>query len=103
GLLVNNAGFTTNQPFVTGDLAAEQVALDVMVRAVMRLTHAALGGMVTRGEGTVINVSSVAGWMPSGTYAAAKAYVTSFTEGIAGQLRGTGVRALVVCPGFVHT
>ena len=103
GLLVNNAGFTTNQPFVTGDLEAEQQALDVMVRAVMRLTHAALGGMVTRGEGTVINVSSVAGWLPSSTYGAAKAYVTSFTEGIAGQLRGTGVRALVVCPGFTHT
>jgi uncharacterized protein len=103
GLLVNNAGFTPNQPFVTGDLAVEQVALDVMVRAVMRLSHAALGGMVTRGEGAVINVSSVAGWMPSSTYAAAKAYVTAFTEGIAGQLKGTGVQALVVCPGFTHT
>jgi uncharacterized protein len=103
GLLVNNAGFTPNQPFVTGDLAVEQAALDVMVRAVLRLTHAALGGMVTRGDGTVINVSSVAGWVPSSTYGAAKAYVTSFTEGVAAQLKGTGVRALVVCPGFTHT
>lgn len=103
GLLVNNAGFTPNQPFVTGDLEVEQMALDLMVRAVMRLTHAALGGMLTRGEGAVINVSSVAGWLPSSTYGAAKAYVTSFTEGVAGQLAGTGVRALVVCPGFTHT
>ncbi len=102
-LLVNNAGFSVNQPFVTGDLAAEQLALDVMVRAVMRLSHAALGGMVTRGRGAVVNVSSVAGWMPSGTYGAAKAYVISFTEGLAGELQGTGVRAMVVCPGFTHT
>jgi uncharacterized protein len=103
GLLVNNAGFAPHQRFVTGDLAVEQAALDLMVRAVMRLTHAALGGMVTRGEGAVVNVSSVAGWLPSSTYAAAKAYVTSFTEGLAAQLAGTGVRALVVCPGFTHT
>lgn len=102
-LLVNNAGFSVNQRFVTGDLAAEQIALDVMVRAVMRLSHAALGGMLTRGSGAVVNVSSVAGWMPSGTYGAAKAYVISFTEGLAGELRGTGVKAMVVCPGFTHT
>ena len=97
-LLVNNAGFSVNQPFVTGDLAAEQLALDVMVRAVVRLSHAALGAMVTRGTGAVINVSSVAGWMPSGTYGAAKAYVISFTEGLAGELKGTGVHAMVVLP-----
>ncbi len=102
-LLVNNAGFATNQRFVTGDLAAEQRALDVMVRAVMRLTHAALGGMVARGEGAVINVSSVSGWIPSGTYGAAKAYVTAFTEGVEGELRGSGVRCMAVCPGFTHT
>jgi short-subunit dehydrogenase len=102
-LLVNNAGFSVNQRFVTGDLGAEQLALDVMVRAVLRLSHAALGAMVTRGTGAVINVSSVAGWMPSGTYGAAKAYVIAFTEGLAGELQGTGVRAMVVCPGFTHT
>ncbi len=102
-LLVNNAGFGINQAFVTGDLLLEQQALDVMVRAVLRLTHAAVGGMVARGNGAVVNVSSVAGWIPSGTYGAAKAYVTSFTEGLAGELRGTGVHAMVLCPGFVHT
>ncbi len=102
-LLVNNAGFGANQSFVTGDLLLEQQALDVMVRAVLRLTHAAVGGMVTRGSGAVVNVSSIAGWIPSGTYGAAKAYVTSFTEGLAGELRGTGVRAMALCPGFVHT
>ena len=102
-LLVNNAGFSTNQRFAGGDLELEQRALDVMVTAVMRLTHAALAAMVPRGHGAVINVSSVSAWVPNGTYSAAKAYVVSFTEGIAAQLRGTGVRVMVVCPGFVHT
>jgi short-subunit dehydrogenase len=102
-LLVNNAGFSTNQRFVGGDLELEARALDVMVTAVLRLSHAALGPMVERGHGAVINVSSVSAWVPSGTYSGAKAYVVSFTEGLAAQLRGTGVRAMVVCPGFVHT
>ena len=102
-LLVNNAGFGLNQPFVGGDLAAEERLLDVLVRATLRLTHAALPVMVDRGSGAVINVSSVAGWVPVGTYAAAKAWVTVFTEGLAAELSGTGVTATAVCPGFTRT
>jgi short-subunit dehydrogenase len=102
-LLVNNAGFSPAQPFIGGDLELEQQALDVMVRAVMRLSHAALGPMVDRGHGAVINVSSIAGWLPGGTYGAAKAWVTSFTEGLALETRGTGVRAMALCPGYVRT
>ncbi len=102
-VLINNAGFSTNQPFVSGDLALEQAALDVMVVAVVRLTHAALAGMVERRSGSVINVASVAGWLPSGTYGAAKAYVIAFTQGLRGELRESGVRAMVVCPGYTHT
>ena len=102
-LLVNNAGFGLNQPFIGGDLAAEERMLDVLVRATLRLTHAALPGMVERGRGHVINVSSVASWFPTGTYAAAKAWVTTFTEGLAGELAGTGVTVTAVCPGFTHT
>jgi uncharacterized protein len=102
-LLINNAGFTTAQRFVGGDLQAENDALDVMVRAVMELSHAALGPMVERDQGALITVSSVAGWIPGGTYSAAKAWATSFTEGLATELEGTGVRAMALCPGFVHT
>ena len=102
-VLVNNAGFGVGQRFVGGDLDAQQAMIDVMVTAVMRLSHAALPGMVDRGRGAVVNVSSVAGFLPFGPYSAAKAWVTTFTEGLATELTGTGVRALAVCPGFVRT
>lgn len=102
-VLVNNAGFSVNQPFVGGDVEGEQSLIDVMVTALMRLTHAAVPGMGERGSGAVINVSSIAGFLPFGTYSAAKAWVTFFTQGLATELDGSGVRALAVCPGFVRT
>ncbi|WP_407319377.1 SDR family NAD(P)-dependent oxidoreductase [Isoptericola halotolerans] len=103
GLLVNNAGFATAQRFVGGAVGAELRAVDVMVRAVVQLTHAAVGQMTSRGRGAVLNVASVAALTTGGTYAAAKAYVRSFTEGLTVDLRGTGVTATVLCPGFVRT
>jgi short-subunit dehydrogenase len=103
GLLVNNAGFGIAQPFVGGDLAREERGLDVMVRAVLVLSHAAAGAMVARGRGAILNVASVAALLASGTYSAHKAWVRSFTEGLAVELRGTGVTATALCPGFVRT
>lgn len=103
GLLVNNAGFATAQRFVGGDVEVELRAVDVMVRAVVQLTHAAVGQMTARGRGAVLNVASVAALTAGGTYAAAKAYVRSFTEGLTVDLQGTGVTATVLCPGFVRT
>lgn len=103
GLLVNNAGLGLNQHFVDGDLDAELRALDLMVRGVMVLSHAAAGAMVTRGRGAILNVGSVAGLIASGTYSAHKAWVRTFTEALAVELKGTGVTATVVCPGFTHT
>ena len=102
-LLVNNAGFSVNQGFLGGDLDAEQQMLDVLVTAVMRLTHAAVPGMVGRGTGGVINVSSVAGFIAGGTYSAAKSYATVLSESVDRQLSGTGVRVMALCPGFTHT
>jgi hypothetical protein len=102
-LLVNNAGFAVNRRFVTGDIEDEERMLRVLVRAVLRLTRAAVPGMIERRHGAVINVSSVAGFVPQGTYSAAKAWVTSFTQGLAADLTGTGVRAVALCPGFTST
>ncbi|MCF4120666.1 SDR family NAD(P)-dependent oxidoreductase [Antribacter sp. KLBMP9083] len=103
GLLVNNAGFATSASFVEGRLSTEMRSVDVMVRAVVELSHAALGQMTQRDRGAILNVASVAALTAGGTYAAAKAYVRSFTEGLAVELRGTGVTATVLCAGLVHT
>ena len=102
-ILVNNAGFGVNAPFLSGDPAQEERMLDVMVRAVLVLTRAAAPGMVARRRGVIVTVSSVAGFLPGGTYSAAKAWATAFTASLAGELAATGVTATALCPGFVRT
>ena len=111
-LLVNNAGFGAYRPFVSLDPAVADQLIDVNVRAVTQLTRAALPGMVRRGGGAIVNIASLLALssslppnpMPNrATYAAAKAYVVAFTEALAGELTGTGVRVLVCLPGRVAT
>ena len=102
-VLVSNAGFGVGRPFLATHLSEEERMLDVMVRAVLVLTRAATPGMVARGRGNIITVSSVASFFSGGTYSAAKAWATSFTASLAGELAGTGVTATALCPGYVRT
>lgn len=102
-LVINNAGFGIKQPFVGGTLAAEQNLLDVLVTAVMRITHSALPGMLARNRGGVINVSSIAGWMTSGTYSATKSWATTFSESLAMLHKDSKVHVMALCPGYTRT
>ena len=102
-LLVNNAGYGLKGRFLRNDIALEEAAFDVLTRAVLVLSHAGAKGMVERGHGAIVNVSSVAGYIASGSYSAAKSWVTVFTEGLSVELAGTGVSATALCPGFTNT
>ena len=104
--LVNNAGFGSTGPFVEGDLSRELGMVQVNVAALVHLTGLLLPAMVARKSGRVLNLGSTAGFQPGpfmSTYYASKAFVNSFTEGLAYELRGTGVTATVVCPGATAT
>ena len=111
-MLVNNAGFGGYMPFVTlaADRAEELIRLHVL--ALTRLTRAALPGMLARGKGAIVNVSSRLSFSASlsspplpkrAVYAASKAYINTFTEILSDELKGTGVRVQALCPGLVRT
>jgi len=105
-LLVNNAGFGTVGRFAELDLGAEEREVRLNVVALVRLTHAALRPMLERGTGCIVNVSSLAGESATpynATYAATKAFVTSFTEALSEEIRGSGVRIQALLPGFTRT
>jgi short-subunit dehydrogenase len=102
-LLVNSAGHALGRPFLANTVEDEEAMLRVLVDATLRLTHAVLPGMLERGHGAVVNVSSVAGWAAMGTYGAAKSWVTAFTESLARDLGGTGVRVMALCAGYTRT
>jgi short-subunit dehydrogenase len=102
-LLINNAGFGVHTPLTSTDLEAHDRALDVMCRAVLILSGAAARSMRARGSGTILNVSSTAGFITLGAYSAIKAWVTTFTESLSVELRGSGIQVTALCPGWVRT
>jgi short-subunit dehydrogenase len=105
-LLVNNAGLGHTGPFVDERPEVIRAMLDVNVRAVVELCHAFLPAMRQRGRGAVINVASNAAFQPVPfltVYAATKAFVLSLSEGLSEELRGSGVRVQVLCPGTTAT
>ncbi len=105
-VLVNNAGFGTVGQFVDLPLDRELEELDVNVRALMRLTHAALASMVPRKRGAIINVASMAAFQAipyNATYAASKAFVLHFSEAVHEEAKEHGVTVTCLCPGPVKT
>ncbi|MDI9892308.1 SDR family NAD(P)-dependent oxidoreductase [Microbacterium sp. IEGM 1404] len=102
-VLVNNAGFGLDLAFEENDIADEVRHLRLHVEVAMRLTHAALPAMLERGGGRIINVASVAGFVPRGTYGAVKGWLISFSRWANVVYGPRGVTVTAVCPGFVHT
>ena len=102
-VLVNNAGFSVKTRFAEPDTGAHDRAFEVMCRAVLVLSSTAARAMTARGSGWIINVSSIAGLVTMGSYSAIKAYTTAFTEALAVELDGTGVRVTALLPGWVRT
>jgi uncharacterized protein len=104
--LVNNAGFGSNGAFLDLDLDREASMIEVNVTALTKLTHLFARGMRERGFGRILNIASTAGFQPGpfmATYFATKAYVISFSEALAHELRGTGITVTCHCPGATAT
>ena len=105
-VLINNAGFSTLGPVAKSDPDTEMRMVEVDVVAVVDLCSRFLPGMVQRGRGAILNVASTAAFQPlpgQAAYGAGKAFVLSYTQSLAGELRGSGVTATTLCPGPVHT
>jgi short-subunit dehydrogenase len=106
GILVNNAGFGLGGEFLETDLEREVEMIQVNVTAVTQLTKLFAGPMVRRRTGRVMNVASTAAFQPGplmAVYYATKAYVLSFSQAVAEELRGTGVTVTALCPGATAT
>jgi short-subunit dehydrogenase len=104
--LVSNAGFGTYGPFAESDGAREAEMVRLNCEALTVLSHHFVRGMLARNSGGILHVASVASFQPApfmAVYAASKAYVLSFSEALAEELRGTGVRCSALCPGPVRT
>jgi short-subunit dehydrogenase len=105
-LLINNAGLGDLGPFATSDPARNERIMLVNMVALTSLTRRLLPQMIAKKRGAILNVSSSAGFLPIpgfAIYAATKAYVTSFSEALRAELRGTGLTVCALCPGPVHT
>lgn len=105
-LVVNNAGFGTSGPFVAADPARLSREIALNITALTRISHEAVRLMQPRGRGYLLNVSSIASFQPGpdlAVYSATKAFVTSLTEALHEELRGSGIRVTALCPGLTHT
>lgn len=102
-ILINNAGFGVYAGFEASDLTAERRMHELLSWVPLRLAHAAVPGMLDRGEGWIMNVASAAAFMPSGTYGAAKSSAVSLSRSLSARYRSRGVRVTALCPGLLAT
>jgi short-subunit dehydrogenase len=106
-VLVNNAGYSGERRFAVSSLSAQRDFIEVMVTSVVTLTHLFLPGMLSRGYGRVLNVASLAAFVPGGPgftlYSASKAFMLRFTESLHAELADTAVKICALCPGFTYT
>jgi short-subunit dehydrogenase len=105
-ILVNNAGMMLIESFHKSDTLAINNLMQLNVQSVVNMTHQFLAPMVARGQGKILNVASIASFMPTpkfSIYGASKAFVLSFSEGISEELKGSGVTVTCVCPGITQT
>ncbi len=105
-LVVNNAGFGTSGSFSAADPERLSREISLNINALTRISHEAVRQMQPRGRGYLLNVSSIASFQPGpdlAVYAATKAFVTSLTQALHEELRGSGIRVTALCPGLTHT
>lgn len=103
-ILVNNAGFGLSERFVGGNLVPHLDMMRVHMNAPVILSHAVTPNMVKNGKGAIVNTASMSAFNPGpGLYSPTKTFLLSFSEGLAMELEGTGVRVQALCPGFTHT
>ena len=105
-LVVNNAGFGTSGQFISADAERLSREISLNINALTRISHEAVRQMLPRGRGYLLNVSSIASFQPGpdlAVYSATKAFVTSLTEALHEELRGSGIRVTALCPGLTHT
>jgi short-subunit dehydrogenase len=105
-LLINNAGFGLRGDFADSDWEIQARMIQVNIAALAHLTRLFLPAMIARGSGRILNVGSTAGFVPGpcmSVYYASKAFVLSFSEALAEELRGTGVAVTDLCPGPTRT
>lgn len=102
-ILINNAGFGVYESFETSSIDDERSMHELLSWAPLRLSHAALPGMLERGRGWIMNVASAAAFMPSGTYGAAKIGTVSLSRSLNARYRRRGVKMSALCPGLLAT
>ncbi len=105
-ILINNAGFGTNGPFMDADFELQQKMVDLHISATLRLTRAVIPYMKEAGGGSIVNVSSLGSFFPMkdiAVYVASKAFLNTFSEAIQKEVSGDNIRIQCLCPGFTHT